>query len=120
MKRRAEAPAGRHKETIMTTPSRLMTVDQAAALLGLSRHDIIAMIGTGKVTWTLASDKRTVLVEIPAVRAAVLGEGRACVTTREAVQTAASTTKADAARATKPQRRVRLALSAVDAWSQPK
>ena len=41
-----------------------LTVDQAAERFGLSRREVIELIGRGSLTWTMAADK-TVLVEMP-------------------------------------------------------
>ena len=42
-----------------------MTVDQAAELLGVSRHTVVELITSGRLTWRMAANKRTVLVEVP-------------------------------------------------------
>jgi excisionase family DNA binding protein len=42
-----------------------LTVDHAAEFLGLSRRAIVELIAEGKLIWTMAADKRTVLVKMP-------------------------------------------------------
>jgi hypothetical protein len=49
----------------MGTSPRRLTVDQAAKRLGLSRRTVIELIGDGRLTWTMAADKTTVIVEMP-------------------------------------------------------
>ncbi len=46
------------------TPHEL-TVDQAAALLGVDRHRVIRLIVEGRLRWTMSKDRATVLVEVP-------------------------------------------------------
>jgi hypothetical protein len=104
----------------MTTSSRFLTVDQAGSVLGLSRHHVIELIGTGTLTWTMAADKRTVLVEIPSDRDVVMQKIRAFVLECEAARRTSSSGLAAATRETKQRRDVRHGLSDDDAWSQPK
>ena len=108
------------KEKIMATSSSLLTVDQAAALLGLSWHAVVELIGTGKLTWTMAADKRTVLVEVPLDQDTFLREIGRSVTSREAACEASPTGQSDAKRETRRRRGDRPAISDLDAWSQPK
>jgi excisionase family DNA binding protein len=45
--------------------TKLLTVDGAAELLGVSRHTVVELITSGRLTWRMAANKRTVLVEVP-------------------------------------------------------
>ena len=62
----------------------LLSVNEAAEFFGLSRHAIVELIVSGKLTWTMAADKKTVLVEIPLDLKAPVRETGACVRSREA------------------------------------
>jgi hypothetical protein len=103
----------------MVTP-RMLTVDQAAELLGLSRRGVIELIGDGTLPWTLAADKRTVLVETPADRKTCLpkiGASRQSVNT---VRQQSLTSQPDSSVETLRRGDARRTISDLDAWSQPK
>jgi predicted site-specific integrase-resolvase len=43
-----------------------LTIDQIADVFGVSRRTIIGWIGDGSLKWSLAGDKKTVMVELSA------------------------------------------------------
>jgi hypothetical protein len=108
------------KEEAVAISPKLLTVDQAGRLWGLSQHAIVELIASGQLTWTLAAGKKTVMVEVPSDPeqfSRVIG---------------ASAESSDAGHhlppAAQPDSRVNTRLSTgdrptitdLDAWSQPK
>jgi hypothetical protein len=110
----------RATESVATSPEKL-TVERTAEVLGLSRRAVIQLLGDGTLTWTMAADRQTVLVEMPSDRDTFLREIGASGTPAgiSAAPTISSHTPASTAQ-TLPRRRERPSLADVDAWSQPK
>ena len=103
---------------MLTSPS-LLSVYEAAQLLGLSRHAVVELIATGRLTWTMAADKKTVLVEVPSDLNKFVREIGA-VRSREAAREAPPADQPHRRSEARLRRSERPALSDLDAWSQPK
>ena len=103
----------------MTGP-RLLTVDDAAELLGLSRRAVIELIGDGKLTWTLAADKRTVVVELPCDRDNFWRELGVFLKSLGAADRQSPPSKPDLRLSTHSAGIERPTITDFDAWSQPK
>ena len=104
----------------MLTPLKLLTVDQAVELLRVSRRGVIDLIVKGTLTWTMAADKKTVLVEMPADLDKVDREIRASGQSRHVASRQSPIGVAGANKTTTREGRESSVISDIEAWSQPK
>lgn len=99
------------------TPAHELTVDQAAALLGVDRHRVIRLIVEGRLGWTMSKDGATVLVLVPPGGLSPADHGTPGPREPEphAAAPHAGTRSSTAARDGE-----HLTISEVDAWSKPR
>lgn len=100
----------------MTRPQEL-TVDQAAALLGLDRHRVVRLIVEGRLRWTMSKDGATVLVEVPPASLSPKDsatDGAAESKPRSVAPHAATRPSAPTRDGEHP------SISDIDAWSKPR
>jgi hypothetical protein len=108
------------KEEALVTSSRIVTVNDAAKLLGVSRRAVIELIADGKLTWTLAVDKRTVVVELPCDTDNFWRELGVFLKSLGAADRQSPPSKPDLRLSTHSAGIERPTITDFDAWSQPK
>lgn len=89
----------------MTSPQ-VLTVDQAAALLGVDRHRVVRLIVEGTLKWRMSKDGATVLVEVSSLP---LESKPRPAAPQAATQPNTSARPGD-----------HLAISELEAWSKPR
>jgi hypothetical protein len=99
---------------------KLLTVDQAAELLGLSSHAVVELIVSDQLTWTMAADKKTVIVAVPSDPDQLLRVIGASVKSSSAGHQPAPPAKLDSRVSARRHSGERPTISDLDAWSQPK
>ena len=98
--------------------SRMLTVEEAVQILGLTRRAVVELIGDGTLPWRMAADKKTVIVEVPCD---VDGFLRAIGASGHAGDVTCPPSSPSSPRSTVTTRRRKApSLTDVDAWSQPK
>jgi hypothetical protein len=108
------------KEEAVETSPKLLTVDQAAGLLGLSSHAVVELIVSDQLTWTMAADKKTVIVAVPSDPDQLLRVIGASVKSSGAGHQPPPPAKPDSRVNARRQSGERSTMSDLDAWSQPK
>ena len=104
----------------MGPSSRMLTVEQAAQILGLTKHAVVELIGSGTLAWTMAADRTTVIVEVPDDADRFLREIGTAARSGDVARQVSPAASPRSTMTTPRRRRETPALTDLDAWSQPK